>query len=101
MRSLIRMSVEVRRGWQVPQACVRIETATHLITVGVGSPAEAAQWQAVRDMIAWLEERHGWSKDDARLLLALTSDVRPGQMVVVPYTMRVCVAKEHLPEARA
>src|SRR5262245_34905556 len=26
-------------------------------------------------MIVWLLERHGWSKDDARMLLALTGDV--------------------------
>ena len=94
---LFRSSVEVRKGWRSPQSCVRIETATHLVTVGVGSPAEAAQWQAIRDMILWLEERHGWTKDDARTLLALTGDVRPGQMLVVPYTMRLCVAREHLP----
>jgi acetamidase/formamidase len=97
MRSLIRLSVEVRKGWQLGQSCVRIETPTHLVTVGVGSPAESAQWQAIRDMIVWLQERHGWTKDDARTLLALTGDVRPGQMLVVPYTMRLCVAKEHLP----
>jgi amidase len=100
MRSLIRLSVEVRKGWQMGQSCVRIETMTHLVTVGVGSPSEAAQWQAIRDMIVWLEERHGWSKDDARTLLALTGDVRPGQMLVTPYTMRLCVAKEHLPPCR-
>ncbi|MGL4551662.1 MAG: acetamidase/formamidase family protein [Gemmataceae bacterium] len=97
MRSVARLSVEVRKGWQTPPLCVRVETPTHLVTVGVGSPAEAAQWQAIRDMIVWLGERHGWTKDDARTLLALTGDVRPGQMLVVPYTVRLCVAKEHLP----
>lgn len=40
----------------------------HRVSVGVGSPAEAAQWQAIREMIVWLQERHGWSKDDARML---------------------------------
>jgi acetamidase/formamidase len=97
MRSLIRLSVEVQKPWRSPPLCVRIETPTHLVTVGVGSPAESAQWQAIRDMILWLEERYGWSKDDARTLLALTCDVRPGQMLVTPYTVRLCVAKEHLP----
>ncbi len=97
MRSMARLSVEVRPAWRTPPSCVRVETATHLVTVGVGSPAEAAQWQAIRDMILWLEERYGWTKDDARMLLALTGDVRPGQMLVTPYTMRLCVAREHLP----
>jgi acetamidase/formamidase len=97
MRSVARLSVEVRKDWQTSPLCVRVETATHLVSIGVGSPAEYAQWQAIRDMILWLEERHGWTKNDARTLLALTSDVRPGQMLVVPYTVRLCVAKEHLP----
>ncbi len=97
MRSLVTLSVEVRKGWQLGQGCPRVETATHLVTVGIGSPAESAQWQAIREMILWLQERHGWSKDDARMLLALTGDVRPGQMQVNPYTMRLLVSKEHLP----
>jgi acetamidase/formamidase len=97
MRSLVRLSVEGRKGWARGQSCPRVETPTHLVTVGIGSPAEAAQWQAIREMILWLEERHGWSKDDARMLLALTGDVRPGQMQVTPYTMRLLVPKEHLP----
>lgn len=97
MRSVARLSVEVRKPWQNAPLCVRVETPTHLVSVGVGSPAEYAQWQAIRDMILWLSERHGWTKDDARTLLALTGDVRPGQMLVVPYTVRLCVAKEHLP----
>jgi hypothetical protein len=50
-------------------------------------------------MIVWLRERHGWGKDGARMLLALTGDVRPVQMQVVPYTVRLLVAKEHLPGA--
>lgn len=97
MRSLIRLSVRVIKAWTRQQSCPRVETPTHLVTVGLGSPAEAAQWQAIREMIVWLEERHGWSKDDARKLLALTGDVRPGQMQVTPYTMRLIVAKAHLP----
>ena len=98
MRSLVRASVQVVRNWTRAQTCLRVETATHLVTIGVGSPAESAQWQAIREMIVWLEERYGWSKEDARMLLALTGDVRPGQMLVVPYTMRLLVAKAHLPE---
>jgi amidase len=99
MRSLVRLSAEGRKGWTRGQSCPRVETPTHLVTVGIGSPAESAQWQAIREMILWLEERHGWSKDDARMLLALTGDVRPGQMQVTPYTMRLLVPKEHLPTA--
>lgn len=97
MRSLVKLSVHVKKGWTKAQGCPRVETPTHLVTIGIGSPAEAAQWQAIREMIVWLEERYGWSKDDARMFLALTGDVRPGQMQVVPYTMRLIVAKSQLP----
>lgn len=97
MRAVVTASVRVLKGWTKVQNVPRIETATHLVTVGAASPAEAAQWQAIREMIVWLEERHGWTKADARLLLTLTGDLRPGQMQVNPYTMRLIVAKEHLP----
>ena len=97
MRSVVKLSVQVLKGWTRGQNCPRVETPSRLVTVGIGSPAEAAQWQAIREMILWLEERHGWTKEDARRFLALTCDVRPGQMLVHPYTMRLIVAKEHLP----
>jgi amidase len=100
MRALITLSVRVLRGWTRNQVWPRIETPTHLATVGAGSPAESAQWLAIREMILWLEERHGWTKDDARMLLALTGDLRPGQMQVSPYTMRLLVRHEHLPSVR-
>jgi len=94
---VVTLSVGVRKNWKTATGWPRIETATHLVTIGAGSPAETAQWTAIRDMILWLEERHGWSKLDARNFLALTGDVRPGQMLVDPYTMRLLVAKSQLP----
>jgi acetamidase/formamidase len=97
MRSVVTLSVRVLKGWTRNQGWPRIETPTHLVAVGAGSPAESAQWLAIREMILWLEERHGWTREEARMLLALTGDLRPGQMQVVPYTMRFIVPKEHLP----
>lgn len=97
MRSVITLSVEVKKGWTRNQVWPRIETAEHLVTVGAASPAESAQNIALREMILWLEERCGWTKEDARRFLALTCELRPGQMQVVPYTMRLLVARRHLP----
>ncbi|MBM3459852.1 MAG: hypothetical protein FJX77_15130 [Armatimonadetes bacterium] len=97
MRSVVTLSVTLVQGGLAAQGAPRIETETHLVSVGVGSPAETAQWQAIREMILWLETRYGWSKADARMLLALTGDLRPGQMQVHPYTMRLRIPKEHLP----
>lgn len=99
MRSLVTLSVRVLKGWTKTQNVPRIETPDALVTVGAANPAEYAQWQAIREMIVWLEERCGWSKADARLLLTLTGDLRPGQMQVSPSTMRLIVPKVHLPEA--
>lgn len=98
MRSLVTASVRVLKTWTKHYHWPRIETPTHLVTIGAASPAEAAQWIAIREMMLWLEERHGWSKDDARRLLAMTCDLRPGQVLVHPFTMRLTVAKEHLPK---
>jgi amidase len=100
MRSLVTLSIRVLKGWTRNPIWPRIETPTHLVTIGAASPAESAQWIAVREMILWLEERHSWTKDDARRLLALTGDLRPGQMQVPPYTMRLMVSKEHLPHVQ-
>jgi amidase len=99
MRSQITLSVRVLKGWSRTMTWPRLETASHLVTIGAASPAECAQWLAIREMILWLEERNGWSKDDARMLLAVAGDLRPGQMQVSPYTMRLIVPKEHLPAA--
>ena len=99
VQATVTLSVEVLKDWTKALTCPRIETATHLVTVGIGSPAETAQWQAIREMILWLGERHGWTKADARLFLTLVGDLRPGQVQINPYTMRLLVPKEHLPAA--
>lgn len=98
MRALVTLSVRVLKSWTKNATWPRIETPSHLVTVGAASPAENAQWLAIREMILWLEERYGWTKDDARKLLTLTGDLRPGQMQVHPYTMRFLLAKDFLPD---
>ncbi|WP_437222812.1 acetamidase/formamidase family protein [Planctomicrobium sp. SH661] len=97
MRASVTVTVDVLRNWSRNMVWPRIETPSHLVTIGAGCPAEHAQWLAIREMILWLEERYGWTKADARKLLSVTGDLRPGQMLAVPYTMRFCVPKEHLP----
>ncbi|MSR59998.1 MAG: acetamidase [Planctomycetaceae bacterium] len=97
MRAVVTASCRVLKGWTKSQNGPRVESATQLVTVGAASPAEVAQWQAIREMIVWLEERYGWTKADARLFLTLVGDLRPGQMQVSPYTMRLIVPKDKLP----
>jgi amidase len=97
MRAELELSVRVLKGGPRPAYGPRIETATHLVAVGADRPAESAQWLAVREMILWLGERHGWTKAEARDFLALVGDLRPGQVQAGPYTMRLIVPKAMLP----
>jgi amidase len=97
MRAEVTLSVEVLKRAFTDQQWPRIETSDALIAVGAGCPAEVAQWQAIREMIRWLCERHGWTPQESRNFLALIGDVRPGQLVTGDYTMRVIVPKGNLP----
>jgi acetamidase/formamidase len=99
MRSEVTLSATVLKRWTRSMAWIRVETATHLVSVACDRPLESAQWLAIREMILWLEERHGWTKAEARLFLNLVSDLRPGQAQVGLYSMRLLVPKSQLPEA--
>ena len=97
MRSEVTLSATVLKGWTKNMTWLRVETPAHLVSVACDRPLESAQWLAIREMILWLEERYGWSKAEARLFLSLVSELRPGQVQVGLYSMRLLVAKEHLP----
>lgn len=97
MRSVVTLSATVLKGWTRNMSWFRIETPTHLVSVALDRPLESAQWLAIREMILWLEERYGWTKAEARLLLGLNCDVRPGQAQVGLYSMRLLVPKSILP----
>lgn len=97
MRSEVTLSVDILQNWSTTQNGIRIETPTHLVTVGADRPAESAQWIALREMILWLGERYGWTKKEARSFINLVGDLRPGQMQVATYSMRFMVEKTYLP----
>jgi amidase len=99
MRAELTLSVSVLKSWAADQQCPRIETPKALVVVGAGCPAEVGQWQAIREMIRWISERHGWTPQEVRSFLAMVGDVRPGQLVAGDYTMRVIVPKQHLTAA--
>jgi amidase len=98
MRAEVTLSVDVLKNWSINQQCPRVETDDALVAIGSGCPAEVAQWAAMRDMIHWISERCEWSLSDARMLLALVGDLRPGQLVGGDYTMRLIVPKRYLPK---
>ncbi len=96
MRSDVKLSVRVLKNWTKQQKWLRAETDEELVTIACDRPLESAQWLAIREMISWLEERQGWTKSEAREFLSIASDVKPGQSLAGPYSMRVIVPKKLL-----
>ena len=58
---------------------------------------EEALRLAVRDMLLWMEELTGMSKQEAYYLMGCVGHVRPGQAQVCPYSMRCLMPKQYLP----
>lgn len=61
----------------------RIETPTHLITMGMDPSLDQCMAMALREMIALLGEREGLSREDAYTLCSLAVDFRITQTVNV------------------
>jgi acetamidase/formamidase len=59
----------------------RAETPTHYITMGFDEDLDDAVRQALRDMIRWIGELRGLSKEDAYTLCSLAADIHVTQMV--------------------
>ena len=96
IRSAVTLSCDVIKGRSPGMAWPRIETADMLVTVAFGSPLEEAGNGAVRDMILWIEERSGMSKQDAYLLLGIEGHLRPGNAQVRNFSMRCLFHKKYL-----
>jgi acetamidase/formamidase len=61
----------------------RAETPTHYMTMGFDEDLDDAVRQALRDMIRWIGELRGLSKEDAYTLCSLAADFHVTQMVNV------------------
>ena len=59
----------------------RAETPTHLITMGMHEDLDRCVETALRDLIAWIVERTGLSREDAYMLCSLAGDLRITQTV--------------------
>ncbi|MEA2582396.1 MAG: amidase [Thermomicrobiales bacterium] len=100
MRGVVTLSCDVIKGRSPVMTWPRIETADSLVTVAVGRPLEEALWGALRDLILWVEERTGMTKQEAYLLIGTAGHARPGQAQVSQYSMRCLVPKSVLPDLR-
>jgi acetamidase/formamidase len=93
MRGVVTLSCEIVKGRSPVMTWPRIETAEALVTVAVGRPLEEALWGALRDLILWVVERTGMTKQEAYLLIGTAGHARPGQAQVGLYSMRCMVPK--------
>lgn len=59
----------------------RAETPTHLITMGLHEDLDRCVEMALKDMIVWIVDRTGLSREDAYMLCSLAGDLRVTQTV--------------------
>ena len=74
----------------------RAETATHYITHGIDAVLDNAAKQALREMIALIQEKSNLSKEDAYALCSIAADLRVSQIVNVHRGIHVMLAKSAL-----
>ena len=74
----------------------RIETATHIATLGCARPLEDAMRIAFEQMVYWLSDEYGFTDPEAYLFLGQIAEARCTQVVNPKYTYICKVAKERL-----
>ncbi len=75
----------------------RIESTTHIMSVGSARPMEDAARIANADLIAWMVRDHGFDKLDAYQLLSAAGELYVGNMVDTTYSLVAKCAKQFLP----
>ena len=71
----------------------RLENANEWMTIGVGESLDEAIRLSLLDMIAWLQDMHNLSREEAYVLISLAGDVRIGQIVDPKVSVRTVVPK--------
>ena len=74
----------------------RIETETHIATLGCARPLEDAMRIAFEEMVYWLADEHGFSEAEAYMFLGQVAEARCTQVVNPKYTYICKVAKSFL-----
>lgn len=75
----------------------RVETSTHLITMGFDEDVQEAARQATRDMIDLLSTRYGIDREDAYVLCSLQTDLIITQIVNGNNGVHARLARDVLP----
>jgi acetamidase/formamidase len=74
----------------------RIETPTHICTLGCARPLEDAMRTAFEEMVYWMEDEFGVKAPEAYMLLGQIAEARCTQMVNPKFTYICKVSKEIL-----
>lgn len=74
----------------------RIESETHIATLGCARPLEDAMRLAFEDMVYWLADDFGFTDEEAYMFLGQIAEARCTQVVNPKYTYICKVAKAHL-----
>jgi acetamidase/formamidase len=86
-------TIEVRLHKRKPLRYARIETPTHIITVGLDVDLDEAARIATREMIDYLVAERGLSREDAYVLCSAAVDLRVSQTVDVTKGVHAMLAK--------
>lgn len=89
LRGTFRLTVRKDLHFRFPRA----ETPTHWIAMGIDSSLVVATKQAVREAIDFLVTTKGMSKDDAYMLVSVSSDVNTTQLVDGTLGVHVLIPK--------
>lgn len=81
----------VRSGWP------RGENAEYIFTVGNARPLDQCVQHATSEMVAWLQQRYGYSALEANLLIGYGVQYELGNMFDPAYTMVCKIPKRLLP----
>lgn len=76
-----------------------IETEDEWMSIGNGKNVEEAARQASLDMMEIIQQKLGFSREDAYMFLSAVGDLRISQLVDPLVTVRMAVSKKYLKEA--
>ncbi len=74
----------------------RIESPTHIMTVGSARPMEDAARIAYTQLVYWLEREYGWDRWDAYQLITQGGELYVGNMVDTYYSLVAKLPKHYL-----
>ena len=94
MPATVEIQVDLIKGHTI--GWPRLETETHIMTIGSARPLEDAARIAYRELVRWVDAETGMGEDEAYMLLTMAGKARLGNMVDPKYTIGTGIAKAYL-----